>query len=269
MNKIEIANDKIVSVDINEKIDIHLEEKNGDFEVNNLTINVLDNETQELEIVYNSDTLTKLNIFIKLGCNSFLKLYEKRIGSEHKIQYKYYLKNNSKIVVNKFHNVSNMRELDIINLNGENASFEYNFSSIATNLEKYDLMIYHNYPKTESKINNHGVSIENGEIKFNITGIVLSGKKGCSVSQNSRIIVLNDKTNEVKPNLLIEENDVSAYHSALIGNFNEEELFYMQSKGLNNNQCFNLLIKGLLVGSLGISELHKKELLEIINRYWG
>ena len=69
----------------------------------------------------------------------------------------------------------------------------------------------------------------------------------------------------IKPNLFIDENDVVANHSALIGTFKDDEIFYLMSRGLDKKDAENLLTKGFLLKGV----TYYKEVLEnIINKYW-
>lgn len=67
----------------------------------------------------------------------------------------------------------------------------------------------------------------------------------------------------IAPKLLIEENDVVANHSALIGRFDEEELFYLQSRGIDRNTATILMTKGFLLDGIQDDRLEK-----IIEKYW-
>ena len=46
----------------------------------------------------------------------------------------------------------------------------------------------------------------------------------------------------IKPNLFIDEEDVVANHSALIGTFSSDEIFYLMSRGISKEESFNLLL---------------------------
>ena len=129
-------------------------------------------------------------------------------------------------------------------------------------------MVYHNYPKTICNVYNSGVNILDGKLIFTVTNIVPNHITGCVVNQNGRIITLNNNECLINPNLLIEENDVTASHSALIGKVSDEELFYLMSRGINHDLAINLLIKGFLLGGLTISEKRTKEINAIIDQYW-
>ena len=81
---------------------------------------------------------------------------------------------------------------------------------------------------------------------------------GCIANQNNRIINLSDKKSEIRPNLYIEEYDVSASHSAFIGRFKEEELFYLMSRGIPELEASRLLLKGFLLSDISDKKMRKK-----------
>jgi Fe-S cluster assembly scaffold protein SufB len=266
MNKIKIVNDIIIDSSIDDSIEVTVLEKNDFFSVNSIKLKII--KDTNLEIEYNSDDDVKIDIFINVFENVNFNLFEHRSGHKTKVQYKYYLEENSYSKINKFYTSDSVQELDIINLNGVGAQIDYNFKTISTGCEKYDLMIYHNYRNTVSNINNNGVNIKDGSLVFNITSIVLNDKKGCLLNQNNRIVNLNNNKCEVNPNLLVEENDVEANHSALIGRFSDEEMFYLQSRGISETLALNLLIKGFLIDGLTIDDDQKSRVNQIIDNYW-
>lgn len=51
---------------------------------------------------------------------------------------------------------------------------------------------------------------------------------------------------EVEPELEIDSNDVKASHSASIGQIDEEQLFYLMSRGLNRQESVKMIIKAFL-----------------------
>ena len=130
------------------------------------------------------------------------------------------------------------------------------------------MMVYHHAIKTSSNMVNNGITIMNGNIVFNVTSIVPNGIKDCYVNQNNRIVNFNNKNSQINPNLLIDENDVVANHSAYIGKFNKQILFYLQRLGISMDDAIKLLVKGFLVKDLDISDKNKEKISEIINQYW-
>ena len=69
----------------------------------------------------------------------------------------------------------------------------------------------------------------------------------------------------IKPNLFIDENDVIASHSALIGTFSKDEIFYLMSRGIDKKEAQKLLARGLLLKGI---DYYKEKLNTIIDKYW-
>ena len=51
---------------------------------------------------------------------------------------------------------------------------------------------------------------------------------------------------DANPILLIDDNDVSAGHAASVGRVNEEQLYYLMSRGLPKKLAERLVIRGFL-----------------------
>ncbi|MDD2435275.1 MAG: SufD family Fe-S cluster assembly protein [Bacilli bacterium] len=264
MNKIIVVNDIPEIVSLDDKIEFTFLEKNELFSINSLKIKV--KKSTSLEIEYRSQENTKLDIFISVKENVKFKLFEYREGNHTKVQYKYYLEENSKTDIDKFYHLSGAKEMVIVNLNGKKAEFNYNLKTISVNEEKYDLIVYHNYSNTVSNIKNNGVNILDGVLTFNVSGFVLNNKKDCILNQNNRIINLTDNKCQINPNLFIDNNDVEANHSALIGRFSDEEIFYLQRLGIDESNATNLLIKGFLLSDF--KKTKQSKLIKIIDQYW-
>ncbi len=265
MNRIKVVNDLPEIISSDDNIEITLLEKNELFSINSLRIKVKKNTS--LEIEYYSLEETKLDIFINVDEDVKFNLFEMREGNNTKVQYKFYLEENSETNVTKFYDVTSIKEMVIINLNGVNAKLNYNFKTISEAEEKYDMIVYHNYSNTVSNINNNGVNILEGNLIFNVSGFVLNNKKDCVLNQNNRIINLTDNKCQINPNLFIDENDVEANHSALIGRFSDEEMFYLKRLGIDEANALNLLIKGFLLND--ISKKNQSKIIKIIDKYWG
>jgi Fe-S cluster assembly protein SufD len=84
---------------------------------------------------------------------------------------------------------------------------------------------------------------------------------GCVANQHNRIINLTNNTCEIKPNLYIDSFDIEAAHSALIGKFSDEEMFYIQSRGIDYNNALKLLVNGFLT-----SDINNKKIINDINK---
>ena len=265
MNKINLENDKIITKELDKNIryDIFT---NDTFGIASLTLEII-NDT-DLEINYDFKEKTKLETIIIVNKNVNLQILEKITGKNAKIRTKYYLKENANVTVSKFNNIDEIKEYTIINLDEEKSKIKYNLKTIAQKEENYDILTYHNAKETISEINPNGVNIKEGKLKFNISSFVPNKITKCDVSQNNKIINLTENECIIKPNLYIDEYDVTASHSAWIGTFKKEELFYLESRGIKKSDAIKLLIKGFLTSKLEVTEEEKEKIKNIVDEYW-
>lgn len=262
MNKIIIADGDIQET-VDKNIQIQKNDANNFFNVISLNIKIC--TSTDLQIEYTSTKELKLEIYLNVLPNVKTNIYEIKHPGDYKIQYKYYLEENSEIKVFKFNHALTLKEMGLVNLNGADAKFYQNLKTISCDKNKYDLMIYHNAVNTTSLINNNGINVLKGELTFNVSTFVPNKIKGCTLKQQNHIINLTDNKCMVKPNLFIDEDDVIASHGALIGDFSKDELFYLQSRGLSEKAAKKLLIKGLLLKDM---PKYQKQIEKAINSYW-
>jgi len=222
MNNI-LMKDNVVNVSESKEYYIELND--------NLKINVFDNVESDIILINNScDKLIFVDVV--LGVSSSLKI--------------------SKINANL-----NANEIINIILN-EDAKLDYLFSSVCSKEQYYVMNIIHNGCNSKSNVTNHLITINNGISSFDINTSVKKGFIGCTLNQDSKIITLGNKKSLIKPNLLIDEYDVDAKHSAYIGTFNEDEIFYLQSRGISQNDSMNLLKKAFLMNGFSDNEIIKE-----------
>ena len=265
MNKIKVVNDNLEKANVSKHIQIEYYQKEYLFAINDLKINVTKNSDLEIEIDLKEDS--RLNFNINIEANVVLNLNIITKGKMGKIQYKYTLNENSICNVFKFQNVNSIKEMVIANLDGLNADLEYNFKTISKDKETYDYHIFHNCKNTISNIKNNSVCIKDGKVIYQVSSFVPKDIIGCIVNQNNRIINLTNNKCEIKPNLYIDSADVEASHSALIGNFSDEEMFYIQSRGIDYNNALKLLITGFLTSDINNKKIINS-IIKNINKYW-
>lgn len=257
MNKIILGEN--IETNIDDKIKISITDKYDD--VKKIIIDVIKNA--DITFIFNKKQ--KLQIDLNIAKNKKCNIIEYKENKKYKLQYKYNLEENSYLNITKINDVKKTKELILFNLNGKNAKVDYLLKTISKNEEKYSLMVYHNSKNTISNIINHAVNIKEGEIKFDVSGFVPNNITNCVVNQEGRIINLTDNKCEIKPNLFIDENDVTASHSAHIGKCNDDKIFYLQSRGITKKEAEMLLIKGFLTSKLTKT---KKHMEKIIKTYW-
>ena len=159
----------------------------------------------------------------------------------------YTLKENTKLVVYQYGiNISNNI---VINLDGENSSVEYHYSNINKENNRYNILVNHNASNTVSNVYNHGLNVFNNNLDYNVTGKVLATSNNCICNQENQIINLENGNSTILPNLLIDNYNVISNHSAYIGKFKDEILFYLMSRGISKKSGYELLIKSFLINS--------------------
>lgn len=82
--------------------------------------------------------------------------------------------------------------------------------------------------------------------------------------QTNRNLVLSDHAMaNSKPELEIENNDVRCSHAASVGQMDENEIFYLQSRGIDRRSAERLIVKGFLAAVLG--KVNRKDVEEMVD----
>ena len=93
----------------------------------------------------------------------------------------------------------------------------------------------------------HGVILERSSLVFNGIGHIIHGAKGADAQQESRVLMLSTKARgDANPILLIDDNEVTAGHAASVGRVDQDQLYYLMSRGLSKDVAERLVIRGFL-----------------------
>ena len=114
-------------------------------------------------------------------------------------------------------------------------------------IQGIDTRVTNKAPHTIGHILQHGVILDKSTLTFNGIGHILKGAKGADAQQESRVLMLSEKSRgDANPILLIDENEVTAGHAASVGRVDPDELFYLMSRGLERAAAERLVIRGFL-----------------------
>ncbi len=105
--------------------------------------------------------------------------------------------------------------------------------------------VEHMAPHTRSR--QHFKSVVDGQSRFSFEGKIIVrsiAQKTEAYQLNNNLILHDEACANAKPNLEIFADDVKASHGATVGQLNEEELFYLRSRGLSLNEAKKWLIEG-------------------------
>lgn len=193
----------------------------------NRNIYVNDNSSLNIVSIESSKENLKINInnFTKLNTNSTI--------------------DNMKITIFS----SDAKEIDNSELNSNNGKLlNYNVY-INSSKENLDInsKVSHLYKDSESIMTNYGICKGGSKMTINTNGFIARGAKRTNVRQKSKGILLDlESSIEANPWLQIDEYDCLASHGAGIGAIDEEELYYLMSRGLTRLTSEQLIIGGFL-----------------------
>ncbi|HER1381547.1 TPA: Fe-S cluster assembly protein SufD [Streptococcus pyogenes] len=130
---------------------------------------------------------------------------------------------------------------------GSQADLKVVAASSGRQVQGIDTRVTNYGQHTVGHILQHGVILERGTLTFNGIGHVLKGAKGADAQQESRVLMLSDQARaDANPILLIDENEVTAGHAASIGQVDPEDMYYLMSRGLDQETAERLVIRGFL-----------------------
>ncbi len=177
-----------------------------------------------------------------------------------RIHHHYILGKNSNLILFQFYDNVNVIEDKVIDLDGEYSKFYQGFSSISRGNEEYHIIVNHNTGYVSSDISNKCIGLDGSRIYMKIDSNLEKGNVDCKMDQTSRILTLGEVDAKIIPNMFIEENSVEARHGSVIGSFNEEEVFYLMSRGISRDEAILLLVKGFLFSNI-VVDYEKREFI--------
>lgn len=138
--------------------------------------------------------------------------------------------------------------LDIA-LTGEGATSVLNglFSPYASQLVDNHTCVEHQAANCTSNQLYKGILNESGHGVFNGKIVVWPAAQGTNSYQlNKNILLGKSCLIDTKPQLEIGADDVKCTHGATIGHLNEDELFYLQTRGLSKKMAMKMLVNGFV-----------------------
>ena len=120
-------------------------------------------------------------------------------------------------------------------------------------------VIDHKQPHCTSRQLYKGILDDNGRAVFNGKVFVREGAQKTDAQQTNKNLLLSDKARvDTKPQLEIYADDVKCAHGAAVGQIDPEELFYLETRGINPELGRNLLTYGFaeeVIGKIKIDSI--------------
>ena len=132
-------------------------------------------------------------------------------------------------------------------LNGENAHGEVLSVAFAGNGQHQDAggKIVHNAPNTTSKIVSKSISKNGGRSSYR--GLVKIGKNAENSKSNvicDALLLDKDSQSDTYPYIEINNDQVNIEHEATTSKISDEQLFYCNQRGLNQEEAVGLIVNG-------------------------
>ena len=105
----------------------------------------------------------------------------------------------------------------------------------------------HFAPNTTSKVTSKSISKGGGQASFRGLLKVYKGAKGARSNVVCDALLLDPQSRtDTYPTIEIDEDDVSVGHEASVSKVGEEQLFYLMSRGLSEEQAITMVVSGFI-----------------------
>jgi Fe-S cluster assembly protein SufD len=153
-----------------------------------------------------------------------------------------------------------------INLNGENAEanmFGMAFMDKSQHVDNFTKVI-HNKPNCSSNQIYKNVMNESSSGAFaGRIHVTRDAQKTNAFQRNNNILLTDEASMQTKPQLIIDADDVKCSHGATVGQIDEEALFYLRARGIDEDQA-RLMMMNAFAHEV-IKEIKLEPLRERIN----
>src|SRR6059036_2088744 len=107
--------------------------------------------------------------------------------------------------------------------------------------------VVHAAPHTSSKIVSKSISKDGGRAGYRGLVKVVKGAHDCKSTVNCDALILDEASrSDTYPYMEIEENKVTIGHEATVSKIGDEQLFYLQSRGINKDEAAAMIVSGFI-----------------------
>jgi Fe-S cluster assembly protein SufD len=207
-----------------------------DTKINCMNITLAENSNLEI-LLYNSSVSLNAN----LGTNASLKIYNLAFVNED-------YKCNLEINLND----------EASNVNIINVYLGINDANLESNIQMNHLAKH-----SVSMLETYAIGKNNAKLNLNNNAFIKQGMSQSDAKQSTRGLNLSTSSSiKAQPNLFIDEYDVIASHSCSIGSIDKDDLFYLMSRGLPEDQAHEIVVLGFIQPI--IEKIKNENLQEVI-----
>ena len=107
--------------------------------------------------------------------------------------------------------------------------------------------VYHNAPETKSTIESKSISKDGGRTNYRGLVHIADGAEDASTAVECDALMFdNESTSDTMPYMEIEESKVDVAHEATVGKIGDEDVFYLQSRGLDDDDAKQMIVAGFI-----------------------
>ncbi len=134
-------------------------------------------------------------------------------------------------------------------LRGENSRTDYIGIAYAGKGQEQDTgcKVYHLAPNTKCNVISKSISKDGGITSYRGLVEIKSGNKNSKASVRCDGLMM-DNLSKAKtfPSMEVSENDVEVAHEAAVGKIGEDQLFYLMSRGLSEEEATKMIVAGFI-----------------------
>lgn len=159
-------------------------------------------------------------------------------------------------------------------LQGNGSSSDTKVICVGSGEQKLNLTTraVHHGKATKSEMSTRAVMRDESTAIINGITKIEKGATGANGEQTEKVMMLSPKARgDANPILLIDEDDVQAGHAASAGQVNQEQIYYLMSRGISKAEATRLIIYGFLapvVSEIPIAKL-EDQLQKLVERKLG
>ncbi|MDR7555929.1 MAG: Fe-S cluster assembly protein SufB [Armatimonadota bacterium] len=107
--------------------------------------------------------------------------------------------------------------------------------------------VVHAAPHTQSSIVSKSIAKDGGRAGYRGLVKVYPGAKGSRCAVRCDALILDPRSrSDTYPYMEIDEEDVSITHEATVSKVSDEQLFYLMSRGIKEDEAMNMIVRGFI-----------------------
>ena len=107
--------------------------------------------------------------------------------------------------------------------------------------------VYHNAPETKSTVESKSIAKDGGRTNYRGLVHIADGAENSSTAVECDALMFdNESTSDTMPYMEINESTVDVAHEATVGKIGDEDVFYLQSRGLGDDEAKQLIVSGFI-----------------------